>query len=487
MSSQVPEKILRLARAVRDAGGRALLVGGCVRDRLLGRGVKDWDVEVYRIEPLALRALLERFGRVNVVGEAFTVYKLGQDLDVSLPRRERKTGRGHRAFYIEGDPSMSFADAARRRDFTVNAILEDPLTNEVIDPFGGRSDIEARRLRAVSPETFVEDSLRVLRAAQFAARFDFRVDPETIELCRSIDLTDLPAERVWGELEKILLHATKPSVGFEWLDQLGATEQLFPEIAALKGVPQEDEWHPEGPVDVHTRLTCDRARELIEDLDYARQVTVMLAALCHDFGKPSTTEFVEGRIRSCGHDEAGVAPTVSLLERLKVYTLEGFDVRTQVVALVRDHLKPGEFYRTREEISDGAFRRLARRCELELLYRVAKADTLGRNAPWVPRERWFNSDAQEWFIERARELSIERKAPAPILLGRHLLEMGLKPSPLFGEVTRAVYEMQLDNRVRTLEEAQEAARKLLESETGGSDSGQSGGSDSQTNAETDGL
>ncbi|MDT5261496.1 MAG: hypothetical protein QOC61_500 [Acidobacteriota bacterium] len=487
MSSQVPEKILKLARAVRDAGGRALLVGGCVRDRLLGRGVKDWDVEVYRVEPVALRALLERFGRVNIVGEAFTVYKLGQDLDVSLPRRERKTGRGHRAFYIEGDPSMSFADAARRRDFTVNAILEDPLTNEIIDPFGGRADIEARLLRAVSPETFVEDSLRVLRAAQFAARFEFRVDPETIELCRQIDLTDLPAERVWGEMEKILLGATKPSVGFEWLDQLGATAQLFPEIEALKGVPQEDEWHPEGPVDVHTRLTCDRARELVEDLDYARQVTVMLAALCHDFGKPSTTEFIEGRIRSRGHEEAGVAPTVSLLERLKVYTLEGFDVRSQVVALVRDHLKPGEFYRTREEISDGAFRRLARRCELELLYRVAKADTLGRNAPWVPRERWFNSDTQEWFIERARELSIERSAPAPILLGRHLLEMGLKPSPLFGEVTRAVYEMQLDNRVRTLEEAKAEARKLLESETGGSDSSQSGGSDSQTIAETDTL
>jgi tRNA nucleotidyltransferase (CCA-adding enzyme) len=495
MSAQVPEKILKLARTVRDAGGRALLVGGCVRDRLLGRGVKDWDVEVYRIEPVALRTLLERFGRVNVVGEAFTVYKLGQDLDVSLPRRERKTGRGHRAFYIEGDPEMSFAEAARRRDFTVNAILEDPLTGEMIDPFGGRADIEARRLRAVSPETFVEDSLRVLRAAQFAARFEFRIEPATIELCRRIDLLDLPAERVWGELEKILLRATRPSVGFRWLDQLGATAQLFPEIEALKGVPQEEEWHPEGTVDVHTLLTCDRARELVEDLDDARQLTVMLAALCHDFGKPSTTEFVEGRIRSRGHEEAGVAPTVSFLERLKVYTLDGFDVRAQTVALVRDHLKPGEFYRTRAGISDGAFRRLARRCELELLYRVAKADTLGRNAPWVPRERWFTADAQEWFIERARELSVERSAPAPILMGRHLLEMGLKPSPRVGEITRAVYEMQLDNRVRTLAEAKEEARRLLEGEpgdsnfgkTGDSNSGESGSSGSQTIAESDGL
>lgn len=466
MASGVPEKILRLARAVREAGGRALMVGGCVRDRLMGRGAKDWDVEVYGVEPERLRELLDRMGRVNIVGEAFTVYKLGRDLDVSIPRRERKTGRGHRAFYIEGDPSMAVADAARRRDFTVNAILEDPLDGELLDPFGGRADLDAKLLRAVSPETFVEDSLRVLRASQFAARFQFDVEPSTVELCRSIDLTDLPAERVWGELEKILLAAREPSVGLRWLDTLGATHQLFPELGALKDVPQELEWHPEGDVFTHTLLVCDRARELVDDLDYARQVTVMLAALCHDFGKPSTTEFVEGRIRSRGHEEAGVAPTLSFLDRVKMFTLEGYDVRAQTAALVADHLKPGEFYRTRDEVTDGAFRRLARRCELELLYRVAKADSLGRNAPWVPRERWFTSDAQEWFVERARELAIERKPPAPILMGRHLLEMGVEPSPLVGEVTRAVYEMQLDNRVRTLEEAKRAARELLSESSG---------------------
>lgn len=462
MPSPIPEKLLRLARAVRDAGGRALMVGGCVRDRLMGREAKDWDVEVYGVAPVVLRELLDRLGRVNVVGEAFTVYKLGQDLDVSLPRRERKTGRGHRAFFIEGDPHMSIEEAARRRDFTVNAVLEDPLTNELLDPFGGRADLERRLLRAVSPETFVEDSLRVLRAAQFAARFEFRIEPRTVELCRAIDLTDLPSERVWGELEKILLAARRPSIGFQWLDRLGAIDQLFPELKALKGVPQEPEWHPEGEVFEHTLLVCDHARVLIEDLDYPRQVTLMLAALCHDVGKPATTEFVEGRIRSRGHEEAGVQPTLSFLDRLKVFTLDGYDVRSQVAALVRDHLKPGEFYRQRGEISDGAFRRLARRCELELLYRVAKADTLGRNAPWVPRERWFNSEAQEWFIARARKLSVERRPPAPILMGRHLLEMGLESSPLVGEVARAVYEMQLDGRVRTLEEAKEAARVMLD-------------------------
>ncbi|HEX6624530.1 MAG TPA: HD domain-containing protein [Pyrinomonadaceae bacterium] len=461
MPTRVPEKIMRLARAVRDAGGRALMVGGCVRDRLMGRAAKDWDVEVYGVEPARLRAILDRLGRVNVVGEAFTVYKLGHDLDVSLPRRERKTGRGHRGFVIEGDPAMPVAEAARRRDFTVNAILEDPLDGDLLDPFGGRADIERGLIRAVAPETFVEDSLRVLRAAQFAARFEFEIEPATVELCRSIDLTDLPPERVWGELEKLLLGARRPSIGFEWLDRLGATAQLFPEVEALKGVEQEPDWHPEGDVLTHTLLVLDRARELVDDLDYARRVTVMLAALCHDFGKPATTEFIEGRIRSRGHEEAGVAPTEKFLDRLRVFTLEGYDVRAQVLALVRDHLKPGELYKRREEVGDGAFRRLARRCELELLYRVAKADSLGRNAPWVPREKWFTADAQEWFIARARELSVATGPPPPLLMGRHLIELGLTPSPQFKKILDAVYELQLDNRVLTLEEAREEARKLM--------------------------
>lgn len=461
MTSHIPDKVLKLAQRVRAEGGRALLVGGCVRDVLMGGQPKDWDVEVYNLEPVRLRELLEEFGRVDAVGEAFTVYKVGNDLDVSLPRRERKTGRGHRAFVIEGDPAMSVEEAARRRDFTVNAILEDPLTGEILDPFNGRDDLHDKILRAVSIDTFAEDSLRVLRAAQFAARFEFDIEAETVELCRSIDLTDLPRERIWGEMEKLLLRARRPSIGFLWLHKLGTFDQLFPELKALVGVPQEKEWHPEGTVDVHSWLVVDRARELIDDLPYAKQVTVMLGALCHDFGKPATTEFIEGRIRSRGHEEAGAAPTESFLERLNIHTLDGYDARSQVVALVRDHLKPGEFYKKRDEVGDGAFRRLARRCELELLYRVAKADSLGRNADWIPREQWFTAEAQDWFIARARELQVDEKAPAPILMGRHLLEMGLKPSPRIGEVTRAVYELQLDGRVSSLEEAKAAAQELL--------------------------
>ena len=356
---------------------------------------------------------------------------------------------------------MSVAEASRRRDFTINAILQDPLTGEVIDPFQGRQDIERRVLRAVSAETFVEDSLRVLRAAQFASRFQFEIEPDTVELCRTIDLSDLPAERIWGELEKLLLQSTRPSVGLEWLRQLGALEKVFPEIQSLIGVPQDPEWHPEGDVFVHTQLTIDRARELIQELSYPRQVTVMLAALAHDFGKPATTEFIDGRLRSRGHEEAGVPPAESFLDRINVHTIDGYNVRGQVVALVREHLKPGEFYKKRDEVGEGAFRRLARRCEPDLLYRVAKADSLGRNAEWVPREKWYGAEAQEWFIQRTRELEVEQRPPDPLLLGRHLLELGIEPGPRMGEITRAVYEMQLDGRVRTLDDAIEQARRLL--------------------------
>ena len=459
----IPDRVVQLAEAARREGGRALLVGGCVRDELMGQPPKDWDVEIYGIAPARLRELLDELGPVNVVGEAFTVYKLGAHLDVSLPRRERKTGRGHRAFFIEGDPEMTIEEAIGRRDFTINAILQDPLTGEIIDPRNGRSDLDRGIIRAVSAETFSDDSLRVLRAAQFAARFEFRVEPETVVLCRAIDLSDLPGERIWGEIEKLLLRAQHPSIGMGWLHALGVLDQLFPEIKALIEVPQDPEWHPEGDVFVHTRLVLDRARELIDDLPYPKQVTVMLAALAHDFGKPATTEFIDGRLRSRGHEEAGVEPTLSFLDRLNVHTLEGYDVRAQVIALVRDHLKPGEYFKKREEVGDGAFRRLARKCELDLLYRVAKADSLGRNADWIPREQWYDAEAQEWFIEHARDLEVALKAPAPLLLGRHLLEMGLQPGPRIGEITRAVYEMQLDGRVRSLAEAKEAANGLLSS------------------------
>lgn len=458
---RILEQVITLSKLIHEVGGRAMLVGGCVRDDLMGLESKDWDIEVYGVEPEKLREILDQFGDVNVVGEAFTVYKIGSDLDVSLPRRERKIGKGHRGFVVEGHPNMSFEEACSRRDFTVNAILKDPLTGEIVDPFNGREDIEKKILRHVSSETFGEDSLRVLRAAQFAARFEFDIALETVELSRSIDVTDLPKERIWGELEKLLLKAEKPSIGLRWLYDLGVVDQLFPEMKALVGVPQEPEWHPEGDVDVHTLMVADEARRLIDDLPYERQVTVMLGAVAHDFGKPPTTVFMDGRWRSHSHDEAGVEPTLSFLDTLGIFTLNGYDVRNQIVQLVRYHLKPGEYYKAKSPVGDGAFRRLARKVEPDLLYRVAKADSLGRYPDGDRSKMIFGSEAQEWFIEKVRELQIEKKAPDPILMGRHLIELGLKPSPQFKAILDAIYDLQLDGKVADLADATVEVKMLL--------------------------
>ena len=447
------DQALRIARAVRDAGGRALIVGGWVRDRCLGRDSKDVDLEVYGLPAARLRALLERIDRVNVVGEAFTVFKAGS-IDVALPRRESKTGRGHRGFEVTGDPDLPVEEAARRRDFTINAIAWDPLTDEYADPYGGQADLERKRLRAVDPRTFGDDSLRVLRAIQFAARFELDVDEATRALCRRIVLDDLPAERIWGELEKLLLQAARPSIGFRLAFELGVVHQLFPELAALVDCPQEPEWHPEGDVWVHTLLVIDRARELIDDLERPQQIALMLGAVCHDFGKPATTAWRDGRIRSFNHEEEGVAPAHAFLDRLNVHSVEGYDVRQQTIGLVAHHLKPGMWHKVRDEVGDGAFRRLARKVDLELLARLAKADCLGRPGP-------FDCSAMDWFLSRARALGVEHTPPAQLLLGRHVLALGLEPGPRIGRILSEVYEQQLDGAIATVEDAIEAAKQII--------------------------
>jgi tRNA nucleotidyltransferase (CCA-adding enzyme) len=443
-----------IATAVRDAGGRALIVGGWVRDKLLGLpDSSNVDLEVFGVPGDRLRALLETFGRVEAVGESFQVYKIG-DIDVSLPRRDSKAGRGHRGFVVTGDPDMSIAEAARRRDFTVNAISWDPLTEEYFDPFDGRADLARRLLRVVDPHTFGDDSLRVLRGVQFAARFALDVEPSTAALCREIPLDDLPPERVWGEFEK-LLFAPKPSIGFIIAMELGVIARLFPELQALAGCPQEPEWHPEGDVWVHNLQVIDRARTRIDDLPRPQQLAVMLGAVCHDLGKPATTQFIDGRIRSLDHEEQGVAPASALLDRLNVNAFDGYDVRRQVLGITAQHLKPGSWFKVRDEVGDGAFRRLAHKVDLELLARVAKSDCEGRQ----PGQ--FDCTALDWFLERARALGVQHRPPEPILLGRHLLALGLKPGPRVGEILRAIYEQQMDGTVTTLEQAVDAARQFI--------------------------
>jgi len=450
------EAARNIAAVVRDIGGRALIVGGWVRDQLVGHPSKDLDLEIFGIPQERLLPLLTAFGRIEAVGQSFPVYKVirpGEgDIDVALPRRESKRGRGHKGFEVQGDPSMSLEEAARRRDFTINAISWDPLTETYEDPFGGRAALERRLLTAVDLSTFGDDSLRVLRAIQFAARFEFALDDRTAALCRSIRLDDLPAERIWGEIEK-LLHARRPSIGFALALDLAVIDQLFPELKALVGCEQEPEWHPEGDVWTHTLMVIDCARDMNTDLDRSRFITVMLGAVCHDLGKPATTAFVDGRIRSLDHEEAGVAPTHALLDRLNIHTIDGYDVRGQTVGLVAQHLKPGAFFKA-GNVSDGAFRRLAQKVDLELLARVARADCRGRSGA-------FDCSAMDWFVERARALGVEHRPPAPLLLGRHVIGLGVPPGPRVGEILRQVYEQQLDGAVKTVEDAIARARQAV--------------------------
>jgi tRNA nucleotidyltransferase (CCA-adding enzyme) len=448
------EIAVAIARLVSANGGRALVVGGWVRDRLLDRPSKDVDVEVSGIPADRLKSLLETIAPVNTVGESFTVYKVA-DVDVSLPRRDSKVGRGHRGFLVAGDPDMTPIEAATRRDFTINAIAWDPLTGEYIDPFDGQADLLRRRvLRAVDPLTFGDDSLRVLRGVQFAARFGLEMEPATKALSSRIPLDDLPAERIWGEIEKLLLVAERPSVGFELALELGVIDRLFPELKALVGCPQEPEWHPEGDVWIHTLMVIDQARRRIDDLDRPQQIAVMLGAVCHDLGKPPTTAFVDGRIRSIDHEQAGIEPATALLDRLNIQTIGGFDVRHHVLGIVAHHLKPHAFWKSPTPVGEGAFRRLAQKVDLELLARVAKSDCLGRTGG-------FNCSSIDVFLERARALGVEHAAPDPLVKGRHLLALGVEPGPRMGEILRAIYEHQLDGRVTTFEEGLQYARELV--------------------------
>jgi tRNA nucleotidyltransferase (CCA-adding enzyme) len=290
---------------------------------------------------------------------------------------------------------------------------------------------------------------------QFAARFEFVIDEPTRALCRSIALDDLPAERVWGEFEK-LLFAARPSLGFQLMLELLVVAGLFPELAALVGCVQEPEWHPEGDVWVHTLQVIDRARARVDDLPRAQQLAVLLGAVCHDLGKPATTAFIDGRIRSIDHEEQGVAPAASLLDRLNVHSIEGYDVRRQVLGMTAQHLKPGMWFKVRDEVGDGAFRRLAQKVDLELLARLAKADCLGR-APGT-----FDCSAMDWFLERARSIGAHTGPPEPILLGRHLLALGLEPGPRVGHILKAVYEEQLDGMIATLDDAVARAKEMIE-------------------------
>lgn len=438
---ELEEPVLEIARRARDAGGRAYLVGGAVRDMLRGAPSKDADIEVFGLSPEALRRAVPF--ECDECGASFGVLKLKHlDIDVSLPRRESKTAAGHRGFDVAADPGLSVAEAASRRDFTVNAIYFDPLEGSLEDPFGGAADLEKGVLRHVS-DKFREDPLRVLRGMQFAARFSLSPAPETVAMCRTMDTEGLASERMMEEWSKLVLRGVEIGRGLEFLRDAGWTRH-FPELDALIECRQDPEWHPEGDVWNHTLLAMD-AFAAARTGDRAEDLVVGLAVLCHDFGKPATTfsDPVSKRIKSPGHDDAGVAPALSFLRRL---TNEEAILKA-VPPLVRCHMRP--FAMWRDKAGDAAVRRLANEVgRIDRLVRVAAADDAGRLF-----DRGGDSPELAWLLEKAKKLEIAASAPKPVLLGRHLIEMGLKPSPDFGKWLKACFEAQLDGAFSTLDDA----------------------------------
>jgi len=464
--------IMPLIRAVASEGGRALLVGGSVRDILLGRPAKDLDVEAFGLDAERLKALLVRSGTVNLVGQSFAVFKYRPaaapniEVDVSLPRKDVKSGPGHRGFTVSYDPTLGPFEASRRRDLTINAIFFDPLERRFVDPQGGIQDLTAGRIRAVDAGTFVEDSLRVLRVAQLAARLEFDVDRSTLALCKTIDLRDLPAERIRDELFKMLLKAARPSIGFHLLSQMGAIDQLFPEIAALSGCVQDPAYHPEGDVFTHTMLAIDEAARITDALSIEKKLTVMLAVLAHDFGKPATTtqvtETVDGqvrvRIRSIDHENVGVELARAFLDKISVFTFDGYPVRDQILGLIAEHLTPPQFYRSHlrgYEPGRRAFSKIVEVCDPELLALVSMADIFAR--PPLPKD----PAPIDYFRRRILEFGLDAGLPAPILMGRHVLDAGIAaPGVLMGRILRAVYDKQLAGEITSVEEGLEMARRI---------------------------
>lgn len=423
------EMARRIAQAAGERGGRTFYVGGFVRDALMKRVNKDVDIEIHGVMPADVTEILDSLGERLNIGQSFGIFGLkGYDIDIAMPRKETLRGVGHRDFDVCVDPFIGTEKAAVRRDFTINALMQDVLTGEIVDHFGGQEDLKNGILRHVSAETFVEDPLRVLRAAQFAARFGFDVAEETVGLCSSMCLRALSRERIDGELKKALLKAEKPSVFFETLRRMNRLSEWFPELEALIGVPQSPKHHAEGDVWTHTMMVVDEAAGLREKC--ANPLGLMLAAIAHDFGKAVTTEFVKGDYHAYGHEMKGIPLAEKFLTRITnekkliEYTLN----------LVANHMRPntaataGSSVKSTNRMFDEAI-------DPEALILIALADERGRKTA-------YPSEPPEKFLYE--RLNVYKEAMArPAVMGKDLVAAGLAPGGDFSEILAYAHKLHL--------------------------------------------
>lgn len=456
LTKMMTPKIRRIFTLLTEAGASdVLLVGGCVRDALLGVGSKDIDVEVYGLPYERIAEILKPHFRVDLVGKSFGVLKVEHDIDIALPRTESKVGTGHTGFDVVSDPTLDPKAAFARRDFTINA-LGARADGQIVDFYGGRADLERKILRATSP-AFKDDPLRVLRGMQFAARFGMTMDEKTAEYCRELlpEFATLSEERIYGEWEKWTTKGRFPSMGLDVLRQTGWVT-CFSELSALVGCEQNPRWHPEGDVWEHTKLVVNEMAALIGSADDSEpfspeeRTILMFAALCHDFGKPSVSvRDAEGVIRSHGHAEAGAPLADAFLRKMRAPNR----VVETVTPLVAEHMAILNTQKLGEP-SPRTLRRLAVRlapASVRLWCAVCQADALGCFSPACD-EKKIRFEADVW-LRAAAQAAVRDSRPKPILLGRHLMELGVEPGPAMGKRLDAAYEAQLDGEFDSLETA----------------------------------
>lgn len=430
--------IQQIARAVDATGGKAYYIGGFVRDKLMtvsGSSPsadvlgKDVDIEVHGVQAEDLRAILEQLGEVITIGKSFGVYAVrGYDIDIAIPRKEKNTGRGHRDFEIYTDPFLGEEAAARRRDFTINALMQNVLTGEIVDCFGGREDLKNGVIRHIDSDSFVEDPLRVLRAAQFASRFEFKVADETMDLCRQIDLSALPKERVTAELKKALCKGRKPSLFFEVLCEMDQLDCWFPELVSLIGLEQDPIFHPEGDVWTHVMAALDKA---VVYRDRAEEpFRFMLVPLVHDLGKIETTEEVNGKIHAYNHEIVGLPIVSRFLHRL---TNDAGLIR-YVMNMTELHMRPNTVAYAKSSIkkTNRLFDEAVSPYELILF------STIDMFSERYEGER---KDNLEFLLDR---LEIYKEYMSrPYVTGKDLIDAGLSPGENFKEILGYAHKLRL--------------------------------------------
>ena len=419
----------KVAEAVKASGGRVFYVGGYVRDKLLGIENKDIDIEVHGISPETLEEILDGIGERLSFGKSFGVYSLkGSSIDIAMPRKEECIGNRHTDFKVDIDPFCGTENAARRRDFTVNAMMEDVLTGEIVDHFGGKNDLRDKLIRHVNDDAFAEDPLRVLRGAQFASRFEFKIADETKELCSDMDISTISCERVFDELKKALLKAEKPSIFFEILSEIGQMSVWFPEVEALFGVEQNPKYHGEGDVFRHTMMVLDEAAKRRDKTE--NPLAFMLSALVHDFGKPITTEISDGKIRSYNHEIKGLPIVEEFVTRLT----HDKKLLKYVLNMTKTHMRPNALAAMSSSVK-ATNKLFDESVEPEAIIELALADDLGRITE-VPTE------STEPFL-RERLVEYRECMSKPFVRGEDLISAGLRPDTSFSDLLAYAHKLRL--------------------------------------------